>query len=76
MPKCLHMVFIFNNELINLAVSKFGDSDKACELLTLCPYSSLSNKRAGWNKRAGRKFCPIWGNFESQNFCRLDLSNF
>jgi len=20
-------------------------------------YSSLSNKRAGWNKRAGKKFC-------------------
>ena len=39
-------------------------------------YSCLSNKRAGWNKRAGRKFCPILGNFESLNSCRVDLCHF
>ena len=39
-------------------------------------YSSLSNKRAGWNKRAGRKFCQILGNFENSNLCRVDLRHF
>ena len=39
-------------------------------------YSSLSNKRAGWNKRAGRKFCQILGDFESLDSQRVDLSHF
>ena len=34
-------------------------------------YSNLSNKRAGWNKHAGSKFCPILGNFDSLNSCRV-----
>ena len=42
----------------------------------LLTYSSLSNKRAGWNKRAGRKFCQILGNFENLNLCMVDLSHF
>ena len=54
--------------------------DAPCRIMNqaqiLQPYSSLSNKRAGWNKRAGRKFCPILGNFESVNACRVDLSHF
>ena len=39
-------------------------------------YSSLSNNRAGWNKRAGRKICPILGNLKSLNTCGMDISYF
>ena len=51
---------------------------ESCLLLFVwqCSYSSLSNKRAGWNKRAGRKFCQILGNFENSNLCWVDLSHF
>lgn len=35
--ECHFMICTYYDDLINLAVSEFGDPDKVCNFLTLCP---------------------------------------
>ena len=39
-------------------------------------YSRVSNKRVGWNKRAGWKIPPNFGNFGDLKVFEIHLSNF
>ena len=47
-----------------------------CTAMESTSYSSLSNKRAGWNDCASIKFCPSFSNFETSNICSGGLSHF
>ena len=39
-------------------------------------YSRVSNKRVGWNKHAGWKIPPDFGNFGDLKVFEIHLSNF
>ena len=52
----------------------FKNNDKSLLLSTNPRYSSLSNKRAGWNKTCRLENLANFRNFETLKLCRKDLN--
>ena len=57
-PAKKRQIVIKNNAKVNEYFPMRPKCRKKCK--TSCYYSELSNKRAGWNKRAGGNFLRLW----------------